>query len=246
MKPAPATVTIVDQDQGVLRLNYVLEPRIGEKSIFFSALKSATIPSILPSAPSFFAADASLSESHEASVVLSTVAVAPNDRRAFHVEEVTAREVEAAKGFKIGLCSGPVVTLRVNPANLRAVARFLWDDAKADQIRLAFAFDGQGVALGDPAKAFGDPTNPAELRALALDAAGRYYASLRDHVVGSLTTGWSPGIRPTGAAGPVVHGVAPDGTPTTTVSFLDDIPAPDVFATLPEWLRKVVTGEAQP
>lgn len=246
MKPAPATVTIVDQDQGVLRLNYVLEPRIGERSIFFTAIKTSTIPSILPNASSFFSADASLAESHEASVVISTVAVAPNDRRAFHLEEVTPSEVEAAKGFKIGTCSGPIVTIRVNPANLRAVARFVWDDAKSDQIRLAFGFDGQGVAMGDPGKAFGDPANPAELRALALDAAARYYAARRDHVVGSLTTGWSPGIRPTGAAGPVVHGVAPDGTPTTTVSFLDDIPAPDVFSTLPEWVRKVVTGEAQP
>lgn len=244
MRPASALLEIEDQDQGVVRLAFVNEQQIGEKETFFSAVEQNSIASADPSKPVLFASLAKLSDDHEVSVVLSTVAVAPNDKRALHEEVITPKDVEAFGGIQLGDCQGPEITLRVPPMNLRAVARFAWDDARASDIRLAFGFRDDDP--GDLQKAFGEPLNPNDLRTLAVAFAARHYLRLIDHVGGQLTTGWTPGLRPAGAAGPVALTIGPDGTAITTVDFLEELPAPDPFSLLPDHLRQVVLGEVMP
>lgn len=246
MRPAPATLTVVDQDQGILRLTFVQEPRIGEKGIVPSAVQTTTIPSVNPGAPIFqrsFAL-ARLSATHEVSVVLSTMAVAPNDTRALHVERVSPLDVEEFLGIRVGDRAGAPAELRVPPSNRRACARQAWDDERAAEIRLAFAFKDQDQ--GDPTLAFGDPLNPDELRSLAIAACARYLLQRRDQVEGSLVTGWWPGVRPTGNAGPVSFTITPNGDAITSVEFQRLELSEDVFALLPEHVRQVVLGEVIP
>lgn len=245
MRPAPFDVAIIDHDQGVLELVAKITPTLGERQLFPSAIENGSSPIHDPTQPVLFASAARLAETHEVSVILSAEVVAPNDRRALHVEEVQKSAAERALGVgvNVGACKGPVAELRVVPAGRRRFARFAWDDTKADQIRGAF-----GLVAEDPAptNAWGQPLNPDELQALAQAEAARYYAQRLDHVVGSLTTGWRPGIRPTGAASTVSYSIATDGTPTTTVEFLADLPGPDTFALLPDAVRKTALGEVTP
>lgn len=245
LRPAPAAVQIVDQDQGIVRLNYLLEPRLGERAIVPSAVQADTIPSMDPTAPVYEQnmALARLSARHEVSVVLSTMPVAPNDTRALHVEKVTPEEVEAFLGLKVGTCRGPRAEIRAHPANRRGCSRHAWDDWRAAEIRLAFKFVDQD--RGDPTLAFGDPLNPDELRAIALAACARHLIQRRDQVEGSLTTAWWPGVRPTGAAASVSYTVM-QGEALTTIDFPRLQLAEDSFAFLPEHVRQVVLGEVIP
>lgn len=246
MRPASAVVQVVDQDQGILRFNFVLEPRLGERGIVPSAVQADTIPSLDPTAPIYQRnmALARLSTTHEVSVVLSTMAVAPNDTRALHQEVVTPADVEAFLGLKVGTCRGKRAELRVPPANRRACSRHAWDDARAAEIRLAFKFVDED--RGDPTLAFGDPLNPDEVRSLALAACARHLIQRRDQLEGTLATGWWPGVRPTGNAGPVTYTIAPDGTATTVVTFRRLELAEDFFSFLPDHVRQVVLGEVIP
>lgn len=246
MRPASAVVAVVDQDQGIIRLNYALEQRIGERGVFYSATQPATIASANPAGPVFQQGIGltKLTARHEVSVVLSTTAVAPNDTRALHQVVVTPAEVEQFLGMTFGACRGPRAELRVPPSNRRAMARFAWDDARAAEIRLAFRFVDQDQ--GDPSTAFGDPLNPDELHALALAACARHLIQRRDQIEGGLTTGWWPGIRPTGNAGPVTYTVDPDGSATTGIAFRRLELAEDFFSYLPDHVRQVVLGEVIP
>lgn len=244
MRPSPALVTIEDQDQGVLRLQWLLEPAIGERQIFYSALKGESIPSADPTGEIIFASFAHLSDDHEVSIVLTTIAVAPNDARALHRVRVTPEEVEQFLGLELGPCLGPVAQLRVQPANRRAVARFAWDDGRAAEIRQAFSF--RDADAGSPTSAFGDPLNEDEIYALAIAAAARYYSTRLDAVSGSLATGWWPGVRPCGSLGSVLYTVDTDGRPLTTLQFRPLEVSEDFWALLPDHVRQVISGEVIP
>lgn len=244
MRPAPAAVQVIDPDEGIVRVDFGLDPRGGEAELIFCALEDDTIGSVnMGSEIVTFTESVYLNETFELSVVVSTTPVVPNDLGALHTEQVTPTQAATALGIdadQLGPCDGPEAVVRVLPMRLRAVARHRWDDDRSVEIRQAYR-------QGDPTGALlGSPLNPAELEQLALAYAARVYGRLLDHPEGQLVTGWSPSLEVTGVVSGVTHTLNPDGTGLTSVAFDREFPNPDPFSILPENVRQVVLGEVIP
>lgn len=240
-KLAPVGVHILDEDQGVFHLDFRLDPLGNAGRILPSKL--VNIPSANPLDSIILSQFCALTASHKLAVVLSVVPAAPNDKRRLHVETVTPFKAGKVLGREVGRCEGPAFEIRISPGV--STARFGWDDAKSGAIENIF-----GVGATEPddkvVAALGDPLNKDQIESVALAAAARLYASMVPRIEGEFTVGINPSLLPAGSVSSVTHSLGTESGALTTVDLPPILAPIDIYALLPDTVRRVVMRLAQP
>lgn len=252
-RPAPVSLTIEDQDQGVIRFNYQLDPfglsatvlpshivpmpernlRQGRKTplTFDSYARGGTPPQLSPTsrAAAFFTAI----PAH----VLYAVEVKPNDVRDLLPEA-------ARKG--LNRANGPTMYIRIPPTF--ETARFAWgaNSSRAqvakplieqafregripNQLRAWCINDAEQSAIGERA---------ASLRAIARGHAAAVWASFVDRPIGAITAPLQD-IRVRGAIWSVTHQLSPDGAIETTAALRPQLPRLNPMTYIPDDVQRV-------
>lgn len=252
-----ATIDLLDPEQGVLRVEYHLDPDGSQSRVFPSQLvgpdgTSGSLPtgdarSGNKGGAGTLSQFAQLKPSHRIAVVLTATPAAPNDERQLYPVEVTPDEAAESLGFSVGKCEGPVWNIRVG-ANVMQ-ARWEWRDEQAASISAVF---GMTRSLPQPTKTvsrdedpLGDPCNMDAVKAMAKAAAATIFARLLDRSEGSYTSEINPDVHPSGSIAGVTHRITADGRSLTTVLMPSNQDPVDVFALLPEGVRRQVLRLAQ-
>lgn len=248
LKAAPFAVTVVDEDQGIFTLTPTLDWS-GEATRYErSAITKASLPSADLREDVIWLQDGELVPDHELSVILTCTLGAPNDLRQFHTIEITPEEANALipgdRGAEQAL--GPVLEVHV-PESV-AVARFGWDDTRAQAIYDAFSIAVGAARDSDLGNALGEAINREELEIVAQAEAARQYARFRDHIEGSLTTGFIPGLRPRGTVKQIEHAwrPGPNGGALTVVDLPPEPPEFTLEAILPRGIQRYVRRFVEP
>ena len=249
LKSAPAFASIVDQDQGIVRIEYDTGNDVTGQftRIVRSALTRDSMPTDNAAARNQYLQHGRLESDHEVSVILTAKLGAPAGNRRFHVVEINADEgQQAAKlpGFKRGRALGPVIEVRVPPT--LEPARFAWDDQRSDEFSRAFEIDPTDPDA-DITGAFGQPINEDQVREVALATAARVYHKFVDRAEGGITTPmvafgqgglFSSGVR--GVVDKIEIRADPSRGLTTTITVPDEAPDLAFEALLPPQYRKLI------
>jgi hypothetical protein len=257
-KPAPGIVSIVDEDQGIIRLDFIMDPiRLTDCVIPGNMVESSRPSSRIDQVNNTYRpitfdsvirgtqADniPRLKPAHKIAFVMTAIPGAPNNNTQLHKVTIFPYDV----GVK-GTCQGPVWNVFVG-ANIET-ARIKWSDADAAVIEKAFgigndvpasandealyALDGLCVNLLGPSE------GAASLRGIALAVAARIYGRLADHLVGSAAGIMNPALRPMGWISEIVHEIGTNGAPVTKMHMPDTIPALSLFSYLDPDTRATV------
>lgn len=232
-KAAPATVSVVDPQAGILRIEPQVDPWGLAEAVMLGYPSGGTIPLHDGDAEANRTGLDSLAQwaacrmttDFQVATVVTVVPASPNDTRKFWKVEIGAGEVG-----KDG--DGPTVHARVFPGVMPA--RFAWNDAQADQITLAIT---QGSPLPEQLM-----VNATDVRAVAEATAKAIYAQYADIPVttsGPVSVDMDPDIRPVGVLGSVRHGL--NGGVTTTQVASTGIRRPvDIWPFLNSSTRRAV------
>ena len=238
LRPAPASVTIEDEELGVFSVS-LQGDFTGQTSVFYrSPLAVDRIPSHDLASRRIYLEESWLAEGHELSVIFTVQPSSPNDERQLYQVQVTPAQLAGKLPARDARrAEGPVMHVLIEAT--REIARFAWDDDKAEQILQAFA-PGKSVSVAD---AYGDPINKQVLEGLAQAVATRVYLSYEDHVEGALVTGFYPAAEPAGTAKSVTHNFG-RSTPQTVI----DLPStpPRVAEVYPVALERLLGGYVDP
>lgn len=239
-----ATATILDPDQGIIGIDFLSDrnrvyemalpsqverdganttpgTRVAADSASPSPrMSDRTKPITFDSVNEAGAKGYALADRHKLSVIVTAVPATPNDTAGLVAIDVRPSDA----GFN-GDCVGPIMEVRILPSI--ETARIAWKDGEAQRITDLFtrtSVEGQSLAKdlagllvnygGDSDEA----QNGASLRGLAVASAARIWQSMRDRVVGSLTTGHASGFRISGLLADLTTDLAADGTVTVTAS----------------------------
>lgn len=235
LRRAPATVQVVSQDLGILRVSFALDATGEVVTTLGSALDPDTAPSTDPAARRLLLQWARIAPRHRLAVVVTAGLGAPADERGLFAVEVDGRAALRRAGAPDAPCEGPVCTLRVAASTIYAMLG--WQDDRKEEVRQVLAGLLPPSALDDLV------INENELNAVALAVAGAHASPLADRVDGALTTGIRPATPAGGAA--VEYRVGRDGQ-TTTVASAAGRPAPPLEALLPDAVRRLVTRRLPP
>ena len=245
---APAKVTVLDGDQGIVRITYQLDPdgRLAYVAPGLSqgrAIGNNELPEADPRREAAddlgtMAQDCRLSSGHRVAVVLTMQPAAPNDRRRLHEVTVEPGDVFPRLGLGTPACLGPEWFLRVRPG--LETARWAWQDDLSDEVDellgIAGSPDGAGTA------ALGDPLNIDRVRELAISSAAALYARMVDRIEGQLNVAWSPEILPVGSIAAIEHVLNPDGSAITSIALPDEIDIESQLSTMEESVRRQMLG----
>jgi len=209
-KPAACRVTIEDADQGILRLEYLVDTvrlrdtclpskieiegdgtRPGENPAHSGPSADPSLDTSRP--PTFDAvsetspeASWQLTEQHKAAVILTAVPAYPNDETAFHRVVVRPRDVMPLlpQRMRESLASSYGPRLEIIVPQAVAAALVAWNDDRASEIEKAF---GIGVANGED---ISRAIEPLTLNAAAQVDIGNTAASLNAVAVAYATAAW--------------------------------------------------------
>ena len=245
---APAQVQFLDEEAGVLRCYLVADPfgdvdalapgQMAEVPTWKHDGGLPTLAAVAQGAQVFgMWAVAALEEGFRLAVVITLHQGAPNSRGRKHIERVTPDMAAQALGLPgLGECAGPEWDEAVGAGVL--TARSAWLDTMSSPIEESF-YEG----TPPPADLI---VNREELRAVALDAAARIYATMLDRTEGAFTVPFTPKARCTGAVTSVEHVVDVKGRAFSRVVIAPEIDPPSQFAFVPESVQRVVRRLATP
>ena len=238
LQPANAFLEIEDDDLKIMRLKFVEDFDRSTQKLIPSAVVEATAPSDDPEAKIQWIDFARLTPTHELSVVLTCQPATPNSIKGLYTRRVTPGEVGVSAPAR-----GPEQSIFVSPT--RDIARFMWDDERADEIHAWWLANPPDTAppIED---AYGDPINKSRTDALALAIAKSAYQTYRDLVVGTDAVPFSPGLRPQGNS-EVRHQISPREPGAISVRSLpENVPQVDPTSLLPASVRAVTERLVQP
>lgn len=163
-KVAPASVKIIDPDQGIIQLDFLVDPmRMAEQvlpgmiEINGDAGKPGTLPSrcgptmdltVKGRTHAYNAVVTAngwpkLIGGHKASVILSLIPAAPNDERQLYEVEIKPEDIKdlLPKSLTGGVtdAKGPTMEVRIGPGV--EVARVIWADSRASDIEFALGIN---------------------------------------------------------------------------------------------------------
>ena len=266
-RPAPARVSIVDDDQGIIRVDYlmddlrlsdiVLPSKIVEASrptaridragrdyspLTFDSVIEGTESERLPR----------LTSSHKIAFILTAVPGAPNNNTSLQKVEIRPSDLVDIIG-DVGPCTGPEWTIRVG-AGIET-ARFHWIDGYSAAIERAFGFNNDRAAAqaADDSKTLealcvnleADAEGAASCRAIARAVAARVYASLKDHAIGQATGHLAPHVELAGWLTDIAHEVGQDGATMTRITMPEKLQKFNLLAYLDANTRKIVLREVR-
>lgn len=263
---SPATVSIVDHDQGIIHFAYrgtnpitgdsrtILPSQIVERSLPTASARNRdaniTFDSIINAQN-----PPRLSPSFNVSTIITCVPASPNTNAQLHKIVVkpsdSALQTLIPDGAKKGLgeAKGPIMTVRIG-ANVEP-ARVAWNDKRSADIEKIF-----GIQEGEPnltglVMNESEGTNPnlaegGSITRIAYAEAARIYASLADRYEGEMTSWMNGNVTLAGWAQYLSHKVTPDGVATTMASFPADIPRLSMLAFLDANTRAIILRLVQP
>jgi hypothetical protein len=268
--PSPAIVTILDEDQGVFRVNYMLDLLGATQKILPSMLEVANhaMPttnitdrdrSITFDTLNKGGGYAKLSSEFKLAVILTCVPASPNNINQLYSVPVYPSDVKniIPQGALTGLtdAQGPEMDIHCG----LDTARIMWLDSRSTDIEAIFGIQN-GVAVGrqlNPNVAglvingeAGALDSGASLTNLAKAEAAKVYAALVDHYEGTVTGYMNGEVHLNGFVQDITHTLSPDGAtttqltlPSTAVRMSKQL---DVFRFLNSTSRAVILRLVQP
>ena len=260
-KPAPAKVSVVDNDQGIIHLDFMVDVHRLNEQYFPSKLDN--IPNgkisnghLAWNAISVGRSVPQLSASHSADIIMTIVPGAPNGKRRLYKLTRKPSDVAAAlpASLSAGLsnANGPPVEIYIGAG--WETARIAWkDEARPALLRaLGVGDSNPGGVLGtgfsdiDPSlvinlgsqASVGDTA--ASLDAIASSVAASVYAGFADKPEGEKTTSTTHAARIVGFIESVLHRVSPEGETTTTIRTTERKTPLDIFSLLPQSTRNLI------
>lgn len=267
---SPAIVSILDKDQGIIHVDYVIDPNRVYEMILPSQIDVDTMPTADISQRSrnigFNAViNASkapkLSSQFKLAIMLTAVPASPNNNQQLHRVIVKPDAVRGllppAQTNGLNDAKGPVMEIRVGP-NVE-VARIRWLDSEAETISNIFGLKSDGTAFEIPKdpklkEAFskkvdslclniGDESNKdtgASLNQIAKARAAAVYASLTDRYEGNMTGYMNGGVHLNGWTSGITHRLTPEGFALTEVQFPPEVPQESVASFLDSNTRALI------
>lgn len=259
-KPAPAIVSVLHHDSGVIQLAYQIDPHRVYEQVLPSRIEERGLPGFAPARgspgavnitfDSLLAPGAPLPElarDHRVAVILSAIPLAPNDSRQLY--RVVVKPDDIARFVPAGVVAdakrarGPIREVRVHPG--LETARLRWIDGREEDYERLFGLrDGVPNLAGLCVNASGQPASidfgangfsagqGASLDQISRAIAARIWSSYRTHAGGSRTASLTPAVEPLGWIESAVHSVHPTGEVTTQIALpIERLPELD-FATL--------------
>lgn len=262
----PTRVNMVDRDLGIFRLDWVLSPYGTDQSFIPCLLEDESGDYNAPTrdlskqdeAPmgggikveggsnSIFLADRL-----QFRVLLTLIPGAPNNKRAFHREEVSPADVESFALGDWGIGSGEGPDLEVFVAPTEATARFAWRDDSAASSTIGALL---GIDQDDPVESGIEGTElpgyvlvneERELRSHSRAVAAELYANFADSIQGRVATAVpETGLKIVGnMSGATIQAAA---APSGKVSAMHEFPGVQKpisrLALMSEGSRQVVLG----
>lgn len=265
---ASARVTIIDEDQGVFRLDYLVDRNKLMEGVFPSqieldgdntqpgttARKSPGGDFLDIGRPFFYDMIAEgmsapkLTSEWACAVILTAVpAIAQSGKHKvsthFHVVRVKPAECGGFKGQDE--CYGPGMQIRVGPGI--ETARVCWKDDRAEDIEKAF-----GLLDGDPqlddltmnnfTGGAGGVQQPggASLQTISHAVATRVYFAMADRFHGSATSPMTDQVEPEGWLRTVQHRVTAEGEQLTILQLPESVPRIDLMHFLDSTTQRII------
>lgn len=256
---SPAEIIILDADQGIIHIDYRIDPNRVYEMILPSKVDDATMPSgngrqtsRSITFDSIYAASKppKLSADMKIAVLLSATPASPNTSQQLHRIVVKPADVRdlIPSGQQLGLdeADGPIMEIRVG-AQIE-VARIQWKEDKAKEIERAFGVvDGEpnltGLVMNEgpsSGNSFG-----ASLNSIARAQAAEIYASLVDHFEGGMTGYMNGGVKPAGWIGEIQHELRPMGETLTRVVIPESIPRLNMMSFLDSNSRQAILHQVE-
>lgn len=233
-KVAPASVRVVDEDNGVLTVKLYTDAW-GESDFLLPGFTSDTAVQSAGDLRTLFQR-ITLDSGFKMALVLSCIQASPNNEGRFH--KVTVNPNDARKILKqdIGQCWGPEWTILIGAGV--ETARFQWKDEDAERIENAFRGEGE----------FPEELlhNETYIKEIAHAAAARIYARLLDRAEGSMATGLNGDILPLGTIANVSHQISANGTAFTFLAAPPELRGPDLQSLLPSTTRRAINRMVVP
>jgi len=259
-KPAPATVTILDHDQGIVHLDYLMDRARLFEMVMPGQLDETTAPNGSLKGRNNPITFNAIGRSHQVPrfksgykliLLLSAIPGAPNDER--QLQTLVRRPQDVVSFFPSGartalLASrGPVVDVRIGAAV--ETARVAWADSKGKEIKKAFGIESGKPDLKSLTINLGNQEGigirGASLDAIADAAAARVYAGALDRPMGQKAVTLNTAAQLAGWLSEVRWIVATTGEVSTEVRTAPSVVPLNLFALLPANVRRVVLKTAQ-
>ena len=233
LNEAPANISMIDPELGIFSVDFYPNIAARASSYLHSVLTTGTTPSGDPTnQDAIWLQDGELFAPREFSTVLSCVLEGPNTGLdSLHWENVWKDDVG---GVIAKQKEGKAAAYEIHVDPGECMARFTWNDAKADEVKEFFA----GSTAFSLVDVFGEPVNAAELRAVAILKAREIFSLYVDSYEGGVTTGLRD-IEPTGAVKEVRHEASSSGI-LTSVTMPAGRPPLDLSQYLPASVRKLI------
>lgn len=241
---SPAVVSVVDSDQGIVRVELRVALSGDEQAINPGAPES--LPSIALrdmnqaqaiTAVSRWWANSHLTLGHRMAVVLTLHQGAPNNMGRCHEEVRLPDDVKPllGDGVEIGECKGPDIWVKVEPSPM-TMARFAWRDDDRTEIEECFY---TGAPPPEHLLLNGD-----HIKVIADAYAASIYSALLDHVEGIFSTPLNPNLQMAGSITSIEHRLSKSGLPTSSVVIPPSTVARDPWAMMPMNIRRILRSIA--
>lgn len=258
--PAPARVSVVDSDQGIIRLDYLVDtvrmfdvclpskidnpPTLILKAAPFRTIAFDALPTNSRDLPT-------LATEHKVAVILTVLPGSPNDNRQLHAVEIEADDPRLLKymppAFQAGLSksNGPVLEVLIG-ASPETTALVAWSDEWKGRIDQVFGIKGEKDEYQDLSPITLNAGPGGVLEAVALATTATIQASMPDRQQGSKTVKFRKDIEIDGSISEFSHEVTRDGKMRTVIQLRPEGPTIDIAALMPDNVRDLILRRAQP
>lgn len=247
--PSPANVTIPDQDQGILHVEYVTDPLRRVEKVLPSKIEATNIPTAdITNKRQSISCDTlvkagkrpKLDDEHRILIVVTAIPASPNTDQQLH--RIMVRPQDCSNLVPGGVerdAQGPILEIRV-PAGVET-ARIPWVEAIAEQIEKAFGIRPGVPEFGKYCINQNEGTDgQASLNSIALAEAASAYATYRDRLEGSASGHLNGDVTPKGWLAEVIHEITTEGVGKTTVNLPSEIPALTLWGYLDKGTRAIL------
>ena len=258
---APCTVKIVDADQGIIRLEFVVDPYENQAAVIPSMLKNPPNANLLQNSNAWTVDSVveelangehpELTPSDRKAVILSAVPAAPNDSRRLHKIVITPDMVNARFNIDVGECVGPEMDIFIGPNVI--TCKIAWRDRAITEIKKCFGYPRfsnepnlAGLILNDPNPGGSALNKAASLTDTALAYAAQIYATLTDRIHGEQAGDFNPDVTLGGWEESVQHVIEPNGKMLTVVKFIPRLPRISIQEYMNSNMRNAIFKVAQP
>lgn len=264
-KFAPALLSILDADQGIIQLDMQHDPfRHYEmcmpgnilQDMPRGAIRYADVTPVCWNARAYGRKQLpKFAPGHRMTIILTLIPAAPNSDRQLHRIRIYPRDVAdmlplaAREGLEAA--KGPVQEIRIGATV--ETARTAWNDADARDIERMFGFHAdQDEDISDRVRhlvvnegAGVNAIGAGSLRAMALAHAAKYYAGMADRQEGTAAGAMRP-LAPAGWCDEIVFSLDPSGTAICAVSLPEKSAINlSIFGLMDDKTRAVILRQVQ-